>query len=79
MCRHIIGISSIISIYPFPVSSTIEHLKLFKVLVNQILQIHPIVITDVIEECYYVPHVAVLERSTLILLASIVAISTCFS
>jgi hypothetical protein len=76
---YLIDISPIIGIYPLAISSTIEHLELFQVLVDQILRIHPIVLTDVAEECHRFSLTVVLERSMLVLSTFVCAISTRFN
>jgi hypothetical protein len=76
---YLIDISPVIGVHPLAVSSTIEHLELFQVLVDQILRIHPIVLIDIAEECHRFSLAVVLERSTLVLSTFVYAISTCFN
>jgi hypothetical protein len=61
---YLIDINPIIGIHPLAVSSTIEHLELFQVLVDRFFRIHPIIPTNIAEECHCFSLAAILKHST---------------
>jgi hypothetical protein len=76
---YLIDISSVIGIHPLAVSSTVEHLELFQILVDGIFRIYTIVLTDVAEECHRLSFAAVLEGSTPVLSTFVCTISIRFN